>query len=427
MFHQKSVGFDSPRFKRAILIVFSVLLVSGILQRDVSGQSQAVQERATPDQVERNWKKSNFKFDVGWNPVTDPETAKSWGMELEKTMKSGDLNAVSKLIDFDPVMMRCVAGVTNEEFRKGFLIGVKQGTGNLLNQLAHENTSYVFRGVRNNEFGACALMRMLDVNGGCNYHIWHLQKNSHGNVVGVDLYVFLSGETFGNTVRRLTLLSVPQDDRSFFQKLTGTEKTISKNQVQMMKIIQGSQQKQFQAVLNAYDQLPSNLKKEKALMVMRILSAFHVDEAAYVKALEEFQTEHPGDASADLAGIDLYFLKKEYDKMDRSLKRLESAVGADGHLSMLRAVAFSQQGKLPEARKELQSAISIEPQLEQPHWTLVEISLAEKNFDLVNDTLKKLANKFGYNEFDFSGNELYAEYVKSEQHHQFREFLKTIK
>lgn len=410
-------------------LVASTLILAFVFafsQPNLFAQSTSAEKPRSADEVDRQWKKAGWKFDAGWKPVTNPAVAKVWGVGIEKAMTNGDMTAIKKFIDFDPVLEHCVAGISDEDFRRGFLIGVTQGTEKLLIRLSSKEGSYRYRGVRNTEYGACALLRMLDGNGGCNYHLWRLQKNKRGEVRGVDMYIFLSGESFGDTVRRMTLLSVPKDDRSFLQKLTGTEQTMSKHQGQMMQIMQATQQQNFKSVLTGYDKLPANLKNEKAFMVIRMMAAMQVDDAEYVKALDDFQKQYPGDASADLAGIDLFFLKKQYGKMHEAINRLEKAVGKDAHLGMLRAIGFSQEGKLTEAQSALEEAISIEPGLEGPHWTMVEVCLSNKDFAKVNDTLKKLVTQFGYNEFDFSVSEIYAEYLKSEQYKQFTEFLKTL-
>ena len=413
------------RLNAIIFVSLFIGLSLGIVSHEVSGQTVAPQSEKSADEVSRQWKRAGFKFDKGWKPVTDLKVAKAWGEKLDKTIKTRDMGEISKLIDFSPVIEQCVVGITDEAFRKGFLVGINSGTKNVLSQFADENSSYLFRGVRNDEFGACALMRLIDANGACNYHLWRLQQNENNDVVGIDMYVFVSGESFGETMRRITLLSVPKDDRSFFQKLTGTEKTLTKSQGEMLKILEGTQKKDYALILESYAKLPAKLKKVKSIMLMRMMAAMQGDEDEYVKALEDYKKQHPNDVSADLAGIDLYFLKKQYKEMQESIDRLEKAVGEDGHLGMLRGVGYTQEGKFDKAKQSLEKAISIEPELESPYWTLVQLGLTQKDFTLVTETLKKLVDKFGYSEFGFAENDLYAEYVKSDQYKEFDEFLKT--
>lgn len=406
-------------------LIHIAIWLSCVLSFLVLPVESALAQKPGPDQVNQQWTKAGWEFDRGWKPVTDLEQARQWAKAVEKAMKGRDMKTIRSLLDFEPVLKRCAAGITNDAFRKGFIRGVRTGTDQLLAQLSSEKGSYIFRGVRNSEYGAGAIMRMLDGNGGCNYHLWRLQENDQGQVVGVDMYVYLSGESFGDTIRRLTLLSVPKDDRTFFQRLSGTESEITKNQAQMLKIVQGMQQQNFKMTLDGYNQLPPKLKKEKAFMVMRIMAALQVDEDLYVEALDDFQKVFPGDASADLAGIDLFFLKKEFDKMHEAIDRLENAVGRDGHLTMLRGLGYSQEGKMEAAEKALTEAIAIEPGLEGPYWSLVEFGLTNKKFAKVTGTLKKLSQQFGYNQFDLASNQVYAEYLKSAEYQQFKEYLKN--
>jgi tetratricopeptide (TPR) repeat protein len=408
------------------VMVFAALAFVGAMPLGLAGQS-IVEGPLDKKKVDQKWKRAAWEFDKAWSSVTDEEEAKAWGIAVDEAFKTKKLDQIKKFIDFKPMHGRCVAGITNESFKNGFSQGIVTGTDNLLKQLAGSGGSYVFRGVKNTNFGACALMRMLDANGGCNYHLWRLQKNAAGDVQGIDMYIFLSGETFADTMRRITLLSVPKDDRTFFQKLSGVEQSIAKHQQQMLKLFQATQAGDFEAILAAYDALPNKLKSEKSFMVMRMTAAMQADEAVYLETLEAFQKQYPGDVSAALMGLDLYFIKKQFPKMYDSLDVLTESVGEDAHLEMLRAIALNEEGKLQDAVKVIKHALTLEPKMEKANWTYVELELAQKDFPAVTNALKQIVQRFGYTEFAMEGNEAYAEYIKTPEHEKFQAYLKTVR
>jgi len=421
---QNSNLINSSIVRNVFNALIVVVLCTGVFTHAVDAQTD---KPRTARQVEKQWERASWEFGNNWKAVSDPAEAKAWGDAVEAAFKSKDLRQVKQFVDFSAMHKRCVQGVTNEAFKEGFSVGIVTGTDNLLQQLAANEGSYVFRGVKNTEFGPCALMRMLDAGGGCNYHLWRLQKNSQGKVQGVDMYILLSGETFADTMRRITLLSVPKDDRTFFQKLSGAEQAIAKHQTQMLAMIQATQSGDSKAVLTAYDELPNKLKTEKSFMIMRMSAAMQVDEALYIETLEDYQKEYPGDASSALMGLDLFFLKKDYPKMYGALDVIEEVVGKDAHLGMLRAIALRDEGDLAKARKAIEVAVTAEPAMEAANWTLVELALEQKDFPAVTKSLKDIVTRFGYTEFAMKGNEAYVDYVKDPEYGKFQAYLKSLK
>ena len=64
----------------------------------------------------------------------------------------------------------------------------------------------------------------------------------------------------------------------------------------------------------------------------------------------------------------------------------------------------------------LNRAIAAEPTLEDPYWTLVQISLDEKKFDETARLLTRIEKTFGLTLGDLTDVDVYAEFVKSAEY-----------
>lgn len=400
-----------------------LLLISGA---SGSSQESPVAPGQSENALKQVWEQVGWEFEEGWKPVTDSEAVQKWASAFVQAIKDQNRDKLSELVEFEPLFRRCVSKIANEKFRIGFSSGAKNGGRQLLERLADPAGSYRFLGVHNSEFGPAAMMRMLDANGGCNYHLWRFQHDPLGDIKGVDIYIFLSGESFADTLQRMAMITAPQGKQGFLAKLTGKETVLAKHQGDLINLIHATQIQDFEGALDHYDRLPQQLQTEKAIMLMRILAAMRVTDAEYLLALKDYRKQFPDDASADLASIDYYFLNQQFQQMHEALSRLEKSVGRDAHLLLLHSVAFSGESKFDLARKSTEEAINLEPELESPYWTQVEICLRQQDYDAVNQTLILLTQRFGYREFDFAIEPIYDEYVKTPQHKAFLKYLDEL-
>jgi hypothetical protein len=388
-------------------------------------QGQTIANAKPLSEISDYWKKSGWEFEKGWNAVDDVKAVEVWGKKFEQAIASGNIQSPLKMVDFDSSARRSSAGVSSKQFAAGLQRGMQDGLKNIFKQFQTEGTSYAYRGVKQTEFGPAVLMRLLDAGGGCNYHLWQMGRRPDGTLVAIDLYIFITGESFSDTMRRIAIISTPKDDRSFLQRLVGVEKEMANNQRAILELMQAAQKQDFQGILDSHKKLPEKIQNEKFFLIAKMGAASKIDDKEYFASLKALQKHYPNDASANLANIDLFFLQKKYDEMHTCINNLEKTVGKDAHLNMLRAVGFLAQEDASSAMKSIDESLAIEPNLETPYWTRIQIAIQQNNFDEVNVTLKQLVTRFGYNEFAFAGNELYKDYIKSEQHTSFQKFLKA--
>ena len=412
-------------FRNFQLFAFSLIVLTILGFSEARWANAQTQEKAsTKAQVKKAWVKAGWEFEKSWTPATEEAEAKTWGEELAKAIAEDDIASAQGLIDFDVLNERSIDGITSQNFRKGFKGGADQGVRSLIAQFAADGTSYDFLGVKQTPFGPSPLMRMVDANGACNYYLWRLYKTPKNKLVGADIYIFLTGESFGDTMRRLVLLSAPKGEQTFFQKLVGAEKEMAKHQVKLMEMLGAVQAGDTDKILNTYASLPKSLKREKFLQITHLTTLANGSEDDYVEAIEEFKKIFPDDPSVDLVTLDLYYIKKQFEEMYQALDRIEKVTGPDAHLLTLRSAALMEEKKYDEASEVLEKAVKAEPKFENAYWNAIKVALAKKDLDSTNKLLKTIVETFGYNQFDFASDPMFAPFIGSEQQKDFEAFLK---
>lgn len=404
-------------------ISIPLFAIVGLLLNVLPLHSQIVVEKSSRAQIEANWKAAGWKVPSGWAPVVNDSDAQAWADQLTKVIAAKDSKTfASDLFDIDQLLADSAGGIPEGKYKDGFTKGVNSAMRNNFSTML-ASPDFSVRQTRNTKYGPAVLTRLLNEDGSVAYVLWRLMKNGTGDVKAVDMLSLGVGEWTSQVLTRAAVVSMPKE-ASFLQKLTGKQIEISKGQQQFLKLIQAQQSQNFKSVLSLYAKLPANLKKEKFLQLIRLNAAMQADEREYVSAIRDFRKTHPNDLASLLHSIDFYFLKEDFQSMRSSIDSIVEQVGPDSHLYNLKAIGYSSEGKHAEAAKVLKLAIKTEPKREDSYWTLIENSLSAGDLDTVNVALKKLVTGFGFEEFDFSANEIYKPFLDSPQHKDFVEFLK---
>lgn len=419
------------------LVVLVMLSKQGIAQATdaPSTPSASAEENVRPPQEKASaskekitaaWKAAGWKLPRGWKPVTDAAAAEAWGLSIDAATLNGDVEALTKLIDFNQAYLKAVSVSKDANLKRAFVAGGKAGSANLLKTFCDPDGSYLFRRVESTEFGPCALVRLTTAQGACDYQRWMLLENDQGNLVGVDFHSYIAGETLSESIERIFLLAIPHDDRNFIQKLFDQKNWGQDDGQQLVNLFQAVQKGDNQKVIGIYRAMSAKMKDEKFVLLATASAVSELDETMYVRLLEKFRKKYPGEVAADIASIDVHFMKNDFDQMFKTIDRVEDFVGPDAHLQLLRAGGYITTGKTEKVMEILQKAIEIEPYYESPYWSLVELAVKEKKFGLVTQTLKALVTLYGYNEFAFEGEELYAPYLTTPEFKEFEAFLQQF-
>ncbi len=188
----------------------------------------------------------------------------------------------------------------------------------------------------------------------------------------------------------------------------------------LLKMAEARRNGEFQQLLAIYDSVPEKYKREKSIYMMRIQATQGLgDEALYAKALEDFRKDFPKDSAINLLSIDYFILRKKPDDAMTCIEMLDQAVEGDPYLNVARAGVNLEKGDLQTALKYVWSAIAADPNMLEGYWTLVTVSLRQKDYDTVLKTIRQLRDEHGLEFGDLTTVEDYKDFVKSTQYQQF--------
>ena len=344
---------------------------------------------------------------------------------IEALIAQKDGKAFDALVDVDSMLAQATRGLAVppqnvEDFKKGFKRSFslsKQIFGGL-----QDSGTYSFLRLRRVDGRQQAVFR-VNMEGGINYHE-HILSPGPNDLRIEDLYVFATGEHLSETLRRHALNAFAPS-RGFVTKLLGKDQEYLKNLDKIGAMKGHLDQREFQQGLAVFQSLPESLRKEKIFLILRLqLASGSGDEKAYAKAIEDFERAHPKDPALDLLSIDGFLLAKEYPKALACIDRLDKRVGGDPYLDVLRGNVHVEAGDQAKARECARRALKNDPGLQDALWTLVTVSLREKDWKETARLLGRIEKDFGA-VIEVESVPLYEEFTKTPEYAEWKRSKKT--
>jgi hypothetical protein len=347
---------------------------------------------------------------------------------LQEQVRLRNPEAINAALDWDAILETAMAGIpAPEAVRQGFAKGFKSNLSSesgfsqqIVRQLG-TGGSYRLLRVHSVDGRLRALFRLLSQDGAVNYHDFILTRRPDGTVRASDVHIFLSGELLSATLRRAYLPAAADASKGMLARLTGQESDYIKNLDRLKEISKAVAEGRDRDALKLYAGLPRSVQTDKNVLLMRLRAAQNVDEQEYAAVIAEFRSAHPGDAGLDLISLDGYFMKKQYNQVLRCLERLDTALGGDPYLDLMRANVSCELQKLDEARQLAQKAIDGDDSLQNAYFLLIGISLTAKDFDETSRLLSLMERRFDLRFDNLAGVTEYAEYTKSPQYQKWLE------
>lgn len=363
-------------------------------------------------------------------PVTDDEVA-AWAETLEKATAKGDAHTFASQIDWDVIMDKVMEGVDapqkfREAFRKGMMDSIEKPNtlvGIILAQVKRGGTYNLLR-ARVKQKHKTALFRLALANGGgVNYHEFTLSRRPDGKVRATDMYVVFTGESIIETFRHLYVPAAARTSQGLFARLTGADQDLVKGSEKILELSELSAAGRNREVLEAFDKLPDPYKKNKTMMLLRLKAAQGLDEKSYSEAIDRYREAFPGDASVDVHSIDGFYLMKQYDKAFAAIDRLDTFVGGDPYLNVIRAGMYTETGKPEKALDAARAAVKGMPDTLSAYLTLLGVALKVDDHAATLKTLKLIDERFAVPFNDLSEVPEYARFVKSPQFDEWKAYL----
>ena len=269
-----------------------------------------------------------------------------FGEFISSTIHNNDPDAfISKLNDklfFQRILESNPSLDRNDSFVKGLLIGMKRAMNSFPGEIITEvenGAYYDFISYRYDVPSQTyyALFRMYSAETGMNYHDYRLHKEGN-DLQFSDMYVYLSGEHFTETLGRMMTITMPE--KKLFGLLKSSENKESKD---LFRALIFNNKGNFVKAYEIMDGLKSDIAKEKFLLIFKALIASHIDEEKYLKSLEDLINAHRDDPTIALNKIDYHIYKEEYFEAIQVINQLQNET-EDDFLNYIKAcVAFEDQ------------------------------------------------------------------------------------
>jgi predicted Zn-dependent protease len=176
---------------------------------------------------------------------------------------------------------------------------------------------------------------------------------------------------------------------------------------------EGLRAKKYSRVLETYKRLPASMKKRKTVLTLRLAATQSIDNAEYLRGVDDYRKYYPKDAAIDLLGLGARVLRKSYDQALAGIDRIDDAVGGDPYLKVIRAEILEQQGKPVAARKMAEAAIVEDPTLQAAYFVLVTQTLNNRDFAKTAELLSTMEATLNIRFKDLGAVPAYKEFVKS--------------
>ena len=329
---------------------------------------------------------------------------------INRALDNGNSQPIQDLIDVNSVCDIALSPYTSEssaaqmnEAKTGFKTGVSGVfPANMTDEIdlaLSDGGDYRFLRFREIDGYRTALFR-FQLGGdesGINYHELLLAKVS-GQVKVVDLFDYTTGERISQTFRRAFLPLAQEIDQSTISRLLGGSNVSDINQ--MIATSEAVQSGNHQRVLSLYEQLPANLKQDKNMLMNRIQATAMMmsyddlgnvlNAEPYINALADFKKFHPNDKALPLLMIDYHVLNGDLNETLSTIDALNTFVGGDAYLLVLKADTCYLMEELPQAKQFLNAAIEQDPNLPDSYYTMLDIAFIEKDNNAILEGVKKL-------------------------------------
>jgi len=285
----------------------------------------------------------------------------------------------------------------NERITKNSEISLAKSINRELEKGVYYNFISYYTDVFNNYY----LIFRLYSDEGINYHEYHLLFDKDNKPKIGDIYVYLTGELYSETLSRIYYPSAQQ----YIKKNNldeETKKLISSYETLGIVFNLINKDKLFQAWI-LYNTIPEEVREKKIFLIaeLRMLTPEN-NEEKYSEVLKRFNDLHPSNPSYYLLGIDMYIYEKKYSKSLEMVDNLE-AMTNDDFLNLHRGNLYYLMEDYPNAEKAFQILTTNYPSFEDGFTSLLLLYNLTRNFKSAIEVLDILISKFEFTKEELIG------------------------
>ena len=255
--------------------------------------------------------------------------------DIDASIKEGATSRYLDLWDnktFKQKIRRSMNSYDFNRYVESFISGVSEGLQSFPDRIISQyqvGAYYDFVRIRYDEDIKTyyILFRFYSESEGINYHDYSISVDDNGAVKFSDIYVYLTGEHFSETIGRLGLLSFPR--KSLFKSESTTLDAKMKEVEHLKNTAAYLQNNEYQNAYDEINKIKSDLGKSKSLLLKKSQIAFNLDIDVYKASIEDIMREYPDDVTLNILYIDYYALLERYEKAIRIIDELELKTGDD--------------------------------------------------------------------------------------------------
>ncbi len=307
-------------------------------------------------------------------PAPTERQARDFARALEERLKNGDSEFFFRAVDWSALTDRVLCGIPqsadSERFDRRYLIGLFSEKGGVAQSVAEkirQGGTYRFLRVKKlNGGGLAVTFRLVDTDGGLDYHDLYLECKTGGLVQIYEFYFYHFDETFSETLRRTLVPNLYVDGTNDYGAIASELIMMlhKENKLLIQEFSKAFEEKKPQRALDLFDQLPKELRNLKTFQLWRLKSAqIHPDPAVYSFVFADIRQKYVQEGWVDFLSLDYFFNRREFQKALACINHIDALVGGDPYLENFRCWAYLNLENISEAQRRFDAAIAKEPAL----------------------------------------------------------------
>jgi hypothetical protein len=324
---------------------------------------------------------------------TDDECA-MFGQQIASWLTKHDLTTFEQSLDSQALVDRMMAGIDLPEkaasdFRTGVMNGIKtnleRGFGNV--QKAQ------FLRVIQRPGGKRAIVR-VNLKIGINYFEFICARQATGELKWIDVFVYSTGDTLSNTLRDVVLPAIAEMQKGLMERLAGSESNYIKHLPEIedaMNLLRDGKPAEAESLLKA---LPVEMQTDRIVLMARCRVEQTVNQNEYLNVIREWEKTYPNDPALALISIDSDLLRKDFAGAIAHVDRLDRMVGGDPYQNFIRGNIYFAAKNYAMAKQAENAALQADPHLASAYDVLLNISLAEEDYDGTAAILERVEHTY---------------------------------
>lgn len=399
----------------------AVILFAVILSCLSPGCSRETPSAATTDKTTAKTEDSTPKVTISPRilKAASEQQVKDLVKDLDAAVAHQSSSELAKLMDQAQLMDQILSGfVVVPEEKEEVVRGLMQveGVSDLPDKIVaavRSGGDYRFVRLISKDGQLRPLYRLtMPEDGGVNYHELVVEVSGDKPLI-TNVYLYLSGESISESVRRVLIPALAAEDPSIVGKLTGSEAQILENR-DVLRAINGlTSQEKFAEAFAKFEELSPELLRDRAVLMTRLVVSQALGDAEQEQVVEELAKAAPGQPCSDFPLFALRKKQGRHDDVIQIVDRLQKVI-EDPYLDLLKVDALLATGKTDAAREAVVRVKTVCPDRSDVYWMEIAVSLRTKNFGETSRLLDDVGKTFGLEFRDLSSVPEYAEFVASD-------------